>query len=306
VVSWNTRELLRDCLRSFEPEVEAGRADVWVVDNGSSDGSRELVRDEFPAITLLKPERNLGFGPAVNLVASRTASEWIAPSNADVALEPGALELLLNTGRSDPRTGCVAPRLLLPDGSTQHSVYRFPGPLVALATHVPLPASVGDRFSRLGSWDPDRAREVDWAVGAFLLVRREAWDAAGGFDESQWMFAEDLDLGWRLAGAGWTRRYEPRARVRHFESAATSEAFGAQRTSRTMEATYAWLSRRRGRPYAALTALVGVAAMAAQLALYEPLACAAPRRFAARRDRARFWLAIHRDGLRAIRRPALG
>ena len=303
VVSWNTRELLRGCLRSLTPEIDAGRAAVWVVDNGSTDGSRELVREEFPAITLLEPDQNLGFGPAVNLVAGCTDSEWIAPSNGDVALELGALERLLAVGRADPRVGCVAPRLVLPDGSTQHSVYRFPRPLVALATHVPLPRSAGDRFCLLGSWDPERAREVDWAVGAFLLIRREAWDAAGGFDDSQWMFAEDLDLGWRLARAGWTRRYEPAAVVKHFESAATVEAFGAERTARTMEATYAWLRRRRGRAYASATASVGVAAMATQLALYEPLARLAARRFAPRRDRARFWLSIHRDGLRPSRRP---
>jgi GT2 family glycosyltransferase len=294
VVSWNTRELLRGCLRSLVPEMEAGRADVWVVDNGSSDGSPDLVREEFPQVTLVEPEENLGFGPAVNLVAERTDGEWIAPSNADVALEPGALERLLEAGGADPRRGCVAPRLVLPDGSTQHSVYPFPGPLIALATHVPLPTRLGDRLCKFGDWDPDRPRDVDWPVAAFLIVRREAWKQVGGFDRSQWMFAEDLDLGWRLAQAGWTRRYEPSAVVRHNESAATSEAFGAARTARTMDATYAWLARRRGRAYARATALVGVVAMGLQFVVYGLL----PRHFRARRDRARFWLGIHRAGLR--------
>ncbi len=299
VVSWNTRELLRGCLHSLEPEIELGRAQVWVVDNGSTDGSRELVRDEFSGVTLVEPDENLGFGPAVNLVAERTDSEWIAPANADIALEDGALARLLEVGRADPRCGCIAPRLVLPDGSTQHSVYRFPSPLLALATHLPLPSRLADELCLLGSWDPERAREVDWPVGAFLIVRRQAWNEIGGFDQSQWMFAEDLDLGWRLAEAGWRRLYEPAARVRHHESAATGEAFGAERTARTMEATYAWLARRRGRAICRLTALVGVVGMAAQLALFGPLSYAAPRAFAARRDRARFWLRIHRDGLRA-------
>ena len=229
VVSWNTRELLRRCLRSLEPEVEVGRADVWVVDNGSSDGSRELVRDEFPTVTLIEPDRNLGFGPAVNVVARQTTSDWVAPANADIELGEGALERLLEVGNSDPAIGCVAPRLGVPDGTTQHSVYPFPGPVVALATHLAKPRvapRLGDRYCLIGGWDPDRPREVDWPVGAFMIVRREAWDAVGGFDDSQWMFAEDLDLGWRLARAGWSRRYEPCARVRHFESAATGEAFG--------------------------------------------------------------------------------
>jgi N-acetylglucosaminyl-diphospho-decaprenol L-rhamnosyltransferase len=295
VVSWNTRELLRGCLQSLEPEIEAGRAEAWVVDNGSSDGSPDLVREEFPNVTLVEPDDNLGFGPAVNLVAERTDSEWVAPSNADIALDPGALERLLEVGRSDPRIGCVAPRLVLPDGSTQHSVYPFPGPHIALATHMPLPPQLGDRLCKLGAWNPDRAREIDWPVGAFLIVRREAWNQAGGFDRSQWMFAEDLDLGWRLAQAGWKRRYEPMAVVNHNESAATNEAFGAARTARTMEATYAWLARRRGRVYARATALVGVLAMGLQLVFYGLL----PSRFEPRRARARFWLDIHRAGWRA-------
>jgi GT2 family glycosyltransferase len=304
VVSWNTRELLRGCLRSFEREAEAGRVDVWVVDNGSTDGSRELVRDDFPWVTLLEPDENLGFGPAVNVVARRTQSDWVAPANADIELQPEALETLVRVGSSDPRIGCVAPRLELPDGSAQHSVYRFPGPVVALATHLGLPRiapRLADRFCLLGGWDPDRRREVDWPLGAFLIVRREAWDAVGGFDDSQWMFAEDLDLGWRLARAGWTRLYEPRARVRHFESAATGAAFGAARTARTMEATYDWLFRRRGRLLAWATAFIATGAMAVQLSVLKPLAGIAPGRFSSRRDRARFWVGIHRNGLRTRR-----
>lgn len=301
VVSWNTRELLRRCLRSLEPEVEVGRADVWVVDNGSSDGSRELVRDEFPTVTLIEPDRNLGFGPAVNVVARQTTSDWVAPANADIELGEGALERLLEVGNSDPAIGCVAPRLELPDGTTQHSVYPFPGPVVALATHLAKPRvapRLADRYCLIGGWDPDRPREVDWPVGAFMIVRREAWDAVGGFDDSQWMFAEDLDLGWRLARAGWSRRYEPCARVRHFESAATGEAFGRERTAKTMEATYDWLRRRRGRLYTRVTAGIATAAMGLQLVAVAPFAGLARGRFAHRRDRARFWVAIHRRGLR--------
>ncbi len=89
-----------------------------------------------------------------------------------------------------------------------------------------------------GAWDPQRPRRVPWAVGAFLLVRRPAWDAIGGFDPAQWLYAEDLDLGWRLARAGWATRYEPRARVRHHESAATGQAWGSdERTARWLRAS---------------------------------------------------------------------
>jgi N-acetylglucosaminyl-diphospho-decaprenol L-rhamnosyltransferase len=296
VVSWNTRGLLRACLRSLAPEAEAGRAEVWVVDNASSDGSPDLVREEFGWARLVDSNENLGFGRAVNLVADRTTAPWIAPANADVALEPGALDALLATGESDPRAGAVAPRLVLPDGSTQHSVYAFPTLAFTFAFNAGagrLGPRVADRLCLEGGWDPERPRTVDWAIGAFLVVRRRAWDEVGGFDPAQWMYAEDLDLGWRLARAGWRTRYEPRARVRHEASAAAEQAFGAERRERWMAATYAWMAARRGTPVAWAAALANLGGAGVRGAL------AAARRDAAGRAEMAAWARIHRRGLRS-------
>jgi GT2 family glycosyltransferase len=256
VVSWNTRDLLRACLRSLADEP---LAEVWVVDNASADGSAAMVEAEFPAVRLVASDRNLGFGRAVNLVAARTTAPWIAPANADVELAPGALRALLDAGERLPRAGVLAPRLELPSGVTQHSVYAFPTiPFTALF-NLGFHRRYGDRLCLEGHWDPSRERDVDWAIGAFLLVRRAAWDAAGGFDDAQWMYAEDLDLGWRAARAGWSTHYVPAARVRHHASAATTQAWGDERTLRWLRSTYAWLLRRRGLARTRATALVNVA-----------------------------------------------
>jgi N-acetylglucosaminyl-diphospho-decaprenol L-rhamnosyltransferase len=102
VVSWNTRELLAGCLRSLAPEADAGRAEVWVVDNASSDGSPELVRDEFPWAQLVASDENLGFGRAVNAVAERTESDWIAPANADA--KPSSMRLPRSRSERLPKT----------------------------------------------------------------------------------------------------------------------------------------------------------------------------------------------------------
>jgi N-acetylglucosaminyl-diphospho-decaprenol L-rhamnosyltransferase len=254
VVSYNTRALLERCLASLS----STGADVWVVDNGSSDGSRSIV----PPDRLITPDRNVGYGAAVNLVAARTSSPWLVASNADVEVEPGALDALVAAAGEGGRVAAVAPRLVLPDCAVQHSVLPFPTVGFTAAFAVGLTSLVprlGDRSCVPGRWDPSRAREVPWAVGAFLLLRREAFDAVGGFDERQWLFAEDLDLGWRLAQAGWTTRYEPSAVVRHHESAATSAAFGTGRTERTQAETYAWLRRRRGPVVARTVAVLNVA-----------------------------------------------
>jgi GT2 family glycosyltransferase len=258
IVSWNTRDLLRECLRSFEG---LDAAEVWVVDNASSDSSAEMVRDEFPWVRLQALDENLGFGPAVNLVASQSSAPWIAPANADVGLRPGALTELLLAGERYPRAGVLAPRLELPSGEAQHSVYAFPTvrftALFNLGLHTRWRA-LGDRLCLEGFWDPERARDVDWAIGAFLLVRRTAWNAAGGFDAQQWMYAEDLDLGWRVARAGFTTRYVPSARVLHHASAATTQAWGDERTARWLRSTYSWMLRRRGVVRTRATAAINV------------------------------------------------
>jgi GT2 family glycosyltransferase len=260
-----------------------------VVDNASTDGSADLVRSEFPWVHLDALSTNPGFGPAVNRVAARTDAAWIAPANADIAVEPGALRALVDAGGRDPGAGAVAPRLILRDGTTQHSVYRFPTvPFTAAFNAGIYRVSRRARESMLleGMWDPARPRVVDWAIAALIVVRRAAWDAAGGFDEGQWMYAEDLDLGWRLAQAGWHTRYEPSARVQHHASAATKQAWGDERTARWQRATYEWMLRRRGVARTRAAAALNVGGALARAALF-------PR---ARRANLG-WAKLHRMGL---------
>lgn len=301
VVSFQTRDLLAACLESLRPEHDAGRAEVWVVDNLSTDGSADMVRERFDWVRLVEPGENLGFGRAVNLVADQTSTPWVAPANADIALQPGALERLLETGARHPGAGIVAPRLVRPDGSTQHSVFPFPSVPFTAAFNLGVPAVVpglGDRWCLEGRWDPDRERDVPWAIGAFLLVRREAWDAAGGFDDQQWMYAEDLDLGWRVRRAGFSTRYVPGAVVHHAESAATAAAWGDDRVRRWQDSTYDWMRRRRGRTRTRAVAALNIAGALARWAWMTPVARVRPQPWAARRRAVRRWAQLHRSGLR--------
>ena len=299
VVSFNTRELLVRCLRSLSGEAERGLVDVWVVDNASTDGSARAAIEHAPWATIIEAQTNLGFGAAVNLVAERTESEWVACANADVAPEPGALEALLETG-ADPRLGCVAPRLVLPDGTAEPSLHSLPTIPFTLALNLGvhrLSAAIADRMLIPGLYDLDRPRDAPWAIGAFLLLRREAFDGVGRFDARQWMYAEDLDLGWRLSEAGWITRYEPRARVLHASGAATGPAFGADRVPRFMRATYAVIARRRGLARTWLTAGINILGAVARIGWMTLLAGLAPR-LRASAETNRMWLSAHRQGLR--------
>lgn len=299
VISWNTREPLDRCLAALRPDAAAGLAEVWVVDNGSDDGSAAMVGERHAWARLIEPGENLGFGRAVNLVAERTGTPWLAAANADVEPRPGALGLLVEAGERRPRAGALAPRLIRPDGTLEHSVNHFwTVPLMALF-NLGLYRLGGRRLAeRLllpGHLDPGRRRRVDWAVGAFLLCRRRAFDEAGGFDPAQWLYAEDVELGYRLREAGWQVWYEPAAEVVHVGEAAGSLAFGEGLTDRRLDATYALLRRRRGRPRtAAIYALNALGATARWLAW-------APRRDPALRWRRHQMAALARYHLRRRR-----
>jgi GT2 family glycosyltransferase len=296
VVSWNTRDLLDHCLRSLKPAADSGLAEVWVVDNASTDGSADMVRSSHPWVELVASDHNHGYGPGIKLVAERTASPWLVASNADIAVHEGALERLLEASRRDAGAGIIAPRLILPDGSTQHSVWPFPELLpMALANLGPraTPRRIGERFALHDQWDPGRPRRVPWALGAFLLIRREAWDEVGGFDADQWMSAEDLDLGWRMREAGWATRYEPAALVDHAESAAVTQMWGARLPIHWQRCAYAWMVRRRGRRAAAGVGVVNFAGSLARLALYAVLCAVRPARWRARVRAQAEWTLVH-------------
>lgn len=304
VVSWNTRELLSACLDSLAADADAGLASVWVVDNGSSDGSPEMVSREFSWVRLIEPGENLGFGRAVNLVAERSEEPWIAPANADLQLRAGALGRLLEAGERYPEAGALVPRLLMPDGRTQHSVHSFPRVRLGVALQSGATSWVpglGDRLMIDGRWNPNRAREVEWAHGAFMLVRRRAFLRSGGFDPAQWMYAEDIDICWRLRENGWSIRYEPESVIGHHVAAATSKAFAGDRERRHLTAGFDWMAKRQGlrkaRAYACINSFgSGIRA----IALWLP-ARLVPSRFAHAQRRYAEFAKTH--GALALRRP---
>ena len=297
VVSWNTCALLARCLDAFKADADRGLAEVWVVDNASSDGSPELVRDEYPWVKLIASQENLGFSRALNAVADRTESPWFVVANADIAVHPGALDTLIATAERDPRAAVVAPRLVMPDGKPQHNAGAFPTipfSLWHLAGMFRFDWAINDRLAVPGRMDLGRRRRIPWAIGAFLLVRREAWDAVGGFDPTQWMYAEDLDFGWRLRQAGWATRIEPLALVEHEVSASTSQQFGDERAPVWQRATYACIARRRSPGYARVIAainLLNALSRTPGLLRRAPHAAGAHRR----------WIGVHLEALRGAR-----
>jgi len=215
VVNYNTCDLTRRCLRSLLEDAAALHAEIIVVDNGSTDGSVAMLRQEFPEIHVLPLTTNLGFGPANNRAATLSSAEYLLLLNSDTVVHPGALRALLTFAATHPDTGAVGARLLNADGSLQKSCWRFPTPGLELAECLGLLRFLR-RPSNYRSRDYSHPMRVDFAIGACLLIRRVAFQQVGGFDEAFFLYAEETDLCRRLRDAGWQIYYTHDSVITHF------------------------------------------------------------------------------------------
>lgn len=219
IPNWNTRDLLARALDAVAVSAAELPHEVIVVDNGSTDGSLELLRARYPAVRVIANDRNLGFAAANNqgLALARGAACLLL--NSDAAPEPAAIPVLWAALVERPRAGVVGPRLLNADGSLQGSRRRFPTPATLFVESTPVaglpPARRLVRRFHLADVPEAAVQAVDWLVGACLLVRREAVAAAGPLDARFFMYAEEVEWQWRIRRAGWEVWYYPAARVLH-------------------------------------------------------------------------------------------
>jgi len=235
IVSYNVRDLLRTCLRSIgESRVDFSIA-TWVVDNGSSDGSEEMVRAEFPTVNLRTTGSNAGFSRANNLalreildLSPEEAPRSILLLNPDTELPPIALAEMMRFLDDHREAGAVGPKLVQTDGSLDLACRRsFPTPAVSFYRLTGL-SRVFPRSRRFGRYnltflDPDDVAEVDSVVGAFMLVRAEVVRSVGLLDESFFLYGEDLDWALRIKQAGWKVLYNGRTRVVHHKRASSRQ-----------------------------------------------------------------------------------
>ncbi|MGA3351569.1 MAG: glycosyltransferase family 2 protein [Acidimicrobiales bacterium] len=222
VVNYNAGETIARCLASLR---QAGISDIVVVDNGSSDGSVDRVQEEAFSARVVRPTRNIGYGAGANLGVKHASGGRVFICNPDLVVEPGAMEHLNRALGARPDAAVVGPMLLEPDGSVYPSGRSFPGLGDALG-HGFVGLFWRDnpwtRRYRLVGESQHTARDADWVSGAGFLVRRDAFEAVGGFDEAYFMYVEDVDLCWRLHRAGWAILYEPSAHVVHEQGVSTS------------------------------------------------------------------------------------
>jgi N-acetylglucosaminyl-diphospho-decaprenol L-rhamnosyltransferase len=214
VVTHNAAAWIERCLESL-----AGTgAEVIVVDNASADGTADLVRAKFPDARVVEQE-NLGFGAGNNAGMRAAAGRYFMLLNPDAWLTDGALAQLVAFADEHPEAAVVGPRLLNPDGSLQRSVRGYPSPW-RIATEYFFLRKLGPRTHALNAFfgeqfDHESVREAEYVFGACMLVRREAVDAVGGFDEDFFLMSEEVDWCYRFRQAGWKVLFYPGAEVFH-------------------------------------------------------------------------------------------
>lgn len=217
VISYNTREMTLECLRALADDMKGMPWELWVVDNASSDGSAEAVKETFPEARVIVNEHNAGFGAANNQAIRQAQGQYLLLVNSDAFVQPGAVEALVSHLDAHPGVAVVGPKLLNPDGSLQQSCYRFPSPVRAVFEHLLLTAAFPNHplLGDYRDWPHDAARDVDFVIGACMLIRRESLHQTGVFDEDFFMYAEETDLCYRLSRDGWKTTFVPEARVVH-------------------------------------------------------------------------------------------
>lgn len=218
VVSYNTRDVLRDCLAAIEAGCDGVSFETFVVDNASSDCSAEMVGHHFPSVRLLSNERNMGFAAANNVALGHAVGRYILLLNPDTMLAPGAVAQMVRFMDARPSVGYCGPRLLSADGSHQPSARRFPTMLSAAFSMV----GMSQRYPRSQHaldlhllWSDRRNFRADWLTGACLMVRAKCAREVGALDEGFFMYYEETDWCRRMASAGWEGWYVASAEVVH-------------------------------------------------------------------------------------------
>lgn len=239
IVNWNTRDLLRDCLKSLEVGDSSVQRRVIVVDNASSDRSVEMVRAEFPWAVVIASPTNGGFSQANNLGLRALGfgkingpgveqPRYALLLNPDTVVPPDGLRKVLDRADSDAKIGIIGPRLVMLDGKLDLACRRsFPTPEVSLWRMTGL-SKLFPKSKLFGRYnmtylDEHVETEVDCVVGAFMMARREAIQQAGLLDEAFWMYGEDIDWAYRIKQAGWKVLYYPQVTVLHVKRAASRQ-----------------------------------------------------------------------------------
>jgi GT2 family glycosyltransferase len=251
VVNWNTRELLKACLRSVYDQRHEVVMEVIVVDNASTDRSVEMVRQMYPDVRLIANTNNEGFAKASNQALRICRNQYMLLLNSDAELAPRALHRMGSFLANNPVVGAVGPKILNPDGSFQSAAMTFPTILGEfLLTTKMFRLFRSPHFPSHPEHRSRRSCDADWLSGACLMIRREALEDVGNLDETYFMYSEEVDWCWRAKRKYWKIYYLAEAQALHHGGQSIDQVPLARRT-RVYGGKALFFKKHRGPVYAA-------------------------------------------------------
>jgi GT2 family glycosyltransferase len=216
IVNWNTKDLLRKCLNSLSATVHNLLFEIIVVDNSSSDGSVAMLEKEFPSVIRIVNKDNKGFGAANNQALSIMKGNYALLLNSDAVLTTQAVNKLWDFCQANEKAAIVCGQLLNADGSMQNSVASFPS-LLTLAVNNSLLEYLFPRRYPSKRYKHTSPIEVDSVIGACMMIRKEALEETGSFDERYFFFFEETDLAYTMRLKGWKIYQVPDAFIYHLQ-----------------------------------------------------------------------------------------
>lgn len=221
ILNYNTKDLTRTCLATvFASRLGAHSMEVILCDNGSTDGSAEMVKSEFPQVIIIENNKNLGFAAGNNPGIKKARGRYILLLNTDTEVPPDTFAAMISFMDNHDDAGAATCKLLLPDGSIDPACHRgFPTPWVAF-TYLTKLEKLFPHTKLFGEYhqgykDLSTIHEVDCIVGAFFMVRREVVREIGLLDEAYFMYGEDIDWCYRIRQKGWKIFYNPTVTMLH-------------------------------------------------------------------------------------------
>lgn len=220
VVNYKMVNFLRHLLKGIQEAPPRFSYEFFLVDNDSKDGIEQVIREQFPWVKLHVSPKNLGLGAAVNLVLPQAKGAYVMWLNPDVIIEPGELDKWVDWMKVRSDVGASGPRLMNADGTDQESCYRFPNPLIPILRRTPLGKlpylrGIISRY-RMEGIDRTQEHDLDWVLGAAILIKRDLLEKIGRFDERFFLYFEDSDVCRRVWLAGQRVVYTPIARILHY------------------------------------------------------------------------------------------
>jgi N-acetylglucosaminyl-diphospho-decaprenol L-rhamnosyltransferase len=220
IVSYNNKNILRECLRCVKKANIGLSYEIIVLDNASGDGTVKMLRFEFPEVITIASSRNTGFAAGNNLAVRQAKGNKILFLNPDIVVLPGSVEKMAAYLDAHQEAGLVGPKLLNPDGTLQYSAFRFPKFFTPLFRRTPLGLlPFGKKRLReylMMDWNHNETKEVDWLLGSALMMRKSDYGRLAKFDERFFLYFDDCDLARQVWISGKKVVYLPHAQMIHF------------------------------------------------------------------------------------------